>query len=133
VTYTAEGPLVLETIGLGDVRVTGPGGFQQFPQVVSTKPEKDSYVATVTYRVSPWGGAWYASANGVYTIEMKSWQVGDEKARYAAESVLGTFTVNVKEPEPVGAKLPTSAPDEVPKKKRMKPKNSGKKKVTKDK
>jgi hypothetical protein len=70
VTYTAEGPLVLETIGLGDVRVTGPGGFQQFPQVVSTKAEKDSPVATVTYRVSPWGGAWYASANGVYTIEM---------------------------------------------------------------
>ena len=33
-----------------------------------------------------------------------------------------------KEAEPAGQKPPTSAPDELPKKKKMKPKNSGKKK-----
>jgi hypothetical protein len=128
VTYTAESPLAIETIGLGDIRIIGPGGFQQFPEPLAVKPAADAQSATVTYRATPWGGNWYTSSNGTYTIEMKGWHVGDDKGRYVAEGILGTFTVNVKESEPAGQKPPTSAPDELPKKKKMKPKNSGKKK-----
>jgi hypothetical protein len=127
VKYTAEEPLTVDTIGFGDVRIVGPNAFQQFAEFVSVSPEKDFRTATAIYRVSPAGGTWYASANGVYTIEMKAWQVGDEKARFVPEGTLGTFTVNVKEAEPAGRKPPTTAPEETLKKKK-KAKNAGKKK-----
>jgi hypothetical protein len=131
VKYAADEPLAVETIGFGDIRVTGPNAFHQFAEAVSMKPAADSRTATATYRVSPTSGTWYTSANGVYRIEIKGWQVGDEKGHFIADGTLGTFTVNVKAVEPAGSKPPTLAPEETLKlKKKQKPKNAGKKKPT---
>lgn len=107
VVYTDDEALVEETIGFGDVRVTGPNGFHQFAEFVSQDAGNDRRVRTGTYRVLPAGGKWWSSGNGTYAIEVKGWQVGDAKGQYVAEGVLGSFRVNVKETEPEGGMPPT--------------------------
>lgn len=92
VTYEAPAGVRPDSLGLGNVRVAGPNGFSQFAELVGPPPAAGRTV-TATYRVRPPTGKWTEADRGVYTIEIKAFQVGDAKGNYAAEGLLGRFRV----------------------------------------
>lgn len=126
VIYSDDEAVVQETLGFGDIRVTGPDTFQQFARLVSVDTAKEPRMLTATYRITAPGGTWWSSANGVYTVEVKGWQVGDMKQQYVPDGRLGTFKIDVKQAEPNGTKPPTTGPDESkPPRQKVRPKKAG--------
>jgi hypothetical protein len=79
------------SIGLGSVRVVGPNGFSQFPELVGIQPSNRGVVAS--YRVTPPSGRWREADRGTYTIEVKGFQVADSRGKYAPEAEVGRFQV----------------------------------------
>jgi hypothetical protein len=92
IAYTDPDGIVPGSIGLGDVRVIGPNGFQQFPERISLD-RAGSRRVTATYRVTPAGGRWGPADRGVYTVELKGFQVADGKGNHVPEQVIGQFRV----------------------------------------
>jgi hypothetical protein len=92
VTYEAPAGVRPDSLGLGNVRVAGPNGFSQFAELVGPPPPAGRTV-TASYRVRPPTGKWGDADRGVYTIELKAFQVADAKGNYAPELVLGQFHV----------------------------------------
>lgn len=77
----------------GAVRVVGPNGFHQFPELDSVQPAERGSGFTATYRVTPQAGEWREADRGLYTIWMNAFQVADAKGNYVPEGVLGRFQV----------------------------------------
>jgi hypothetical protein len=78
-----------------DVRVTGPAGFSQLATLVSVNPATDGTPRTVTYQITPPGGAWDAADGGTYTVALQANQVRDTAGNAVAAATLGTFQVNL--------------------------------------
>jgi hypothetical protein len=95
IVVACDGPVDIrrDSLGLGNVRVVGPNGFHQFPELVSVEPATQGNGLTVSYRVSPPTGKWGEADRGVYTIEIKAYQVADTKGNHVREGVLGRFRV----------------------------------------
>jgi hypothetical protein len=95
IVVSYEGPEAVkpEVRGRGDVRVVGPNGFQQFPELVSVDPDGKGRGVTASYCVVPTAGEWGEADRGAYTIEMKGFRVADAKGNYVPEGVLGQFRV----------------------------------------
>jgi hypothetical protein len=77
-----------------DVRVTGPAGFSQLATLVSVNPATDGTPRTVTYQITPRGGAWDSADGGSYTVALEANQVHDTAGNPVAAAALGTFQVN---------------------------------------
>ncbi|MBL8799229.1 MAG: Ig-like domain-containing protein [Planctomycetia bacterium] len=92
VTFDAPAGLRPNTIALGSVRVVGPNGFSQFPELVG-QPVGAGRTVTASYRVKPITGTWGEADRGLYSVELKAYQVADAKGQYAPETVLGGFHV----------------------------------------
>jgi hypothetical protein len=92
VAYEAPAGIRLDSLGLGNVRVAGPNGFSLFAELVGP-PALAGRTVTASYRVKPLTGKWGDADRGVYTIELKAFQVADVKGNYAPEMVLGQFHV----------------------------------------
>ncbi len=82
-----------DSLGLGNLRVAGPNGFCRFPELASVEALPGGRGFTAAYRVVPPAGNWRAADRGVYTIEVKGYQVADTKGNRVPEGVLGTFKV----------------------------------------
>jgi hypothetical protein len=95
VTYTASPAIRAATLGYGNVRVVGPRSFSQFAQLQGVDRSTTNSPRTASYFIRPPGGTWEAAANGIYTIELEGWQVGDTAGKYAPARVLGTFEVSL--------------------------------------
>jgi hypothetical protein len=96
VNYTDNVGIDVTTIGTGDVRVTGPNGYNQIAQFVSVSSTTNGTPRGAIYTVSPpGGGAWLAAQNGIYTISVEAAQVRDVEGAYVEAAVLGQFTVDV--------------------------------------
>lgn len=80
-----------ETLGRGDIRVVGPHGFHQFPELASVEPSAGGF--TATYRVRPAAGQWRPVDRGTYIVEMMAFQVADAKGHHVPAGVLGEFRV----------------------------------------
>jgi hypothetical protein len=80
-------------VGLGSVRVAGPNGFSQFPELIALRSSGAGRGVVATYRITPPAGKWSEADAGVYTIEVKAFQVIDVKGNCAPEMVLGHFRV----------------------------------------
>jgi hypothetical protein len=78
-----------------DIRVTGPGGFNQLATFVSVTPATNGTPRTTTYRINAPGGSWDNADNGVYTLALQASQVRDSVGNSAAARVLGTFDVSI--------------------------------------
>jgi hypothetical protein len=78
-----------------DIRVTGPGGFNQPATLVSVTPATTGTPRTATYQISAPGGAWDNADNGIYTVALQANQVGDTAGNPVAAGTLGTFSVDV--------------------------------------
>ncbi|HPM80940.1 MAG TPA: Ig-like domain-containing protein, partial [Candidatus Anammoximicrobium sp.] len=86
-------------IDTDDVTVTGPGIIGALVVTgVTTSSTVDADPIDATYHVTPPGGSWDASDNGIYTIGIVGNEVRDTTtppAWVAANATFATFTVNV--------------------------------------
>ena len=78
-----------------DIRVTGPGGFNQLATLVSVTPATSGTPRTATYQISVPGGSWDHADNGTYTVALQANQVSDTAGNTVAVGALGTFNVDV--------------------------------------
>jgi hypothetical protein len=83
------------SLGNGDVRVTGPGGFNQLGTLVSATPAGDGARIEATYSIPAPGGAWNLEDNGTYAIVLEAAQVEDTAGNAAAQIALGSFDVGL--------------------------------------
>jgi hypothetical protein len=85
----------ITSLDSGDIRVTGPSGFNQLATFVSVTPAGNGTPRTATYRISAPGGSWSNADNGTYTLALQANQVRDGVGNLAAAGTLGTFSVNI--------------------------------------
>jgi hypothetical protein len=77
----------------GDVRVTGPNGFDVPAAFVSFTPAGNGAPRTATYSVAAPGGTWDAADAGQYAIVLQAAQVADVAGNGAAGGTLTNFNV----------------------------------------
>ena len=110
VIYSDNVAIDVTTIGAGDVRVTGPGGYDQLAQLVSLDVATNGTPRSATYAVTPAaGGNWLAVQNGSYIVSMVASQVRDTEGAYVAEGTIGQFSVAI--PVPIYSANMDSNPD----------------------
>ena len=96
VVYTDNVAVNVATLGTGDIRVTGPGGYNQIATFVSVNNTANGTPRTATYSVPPPSGVeWINAHDGLYTVEVIAGQVADVESAFVAPSMLGTFAVAV--------------------------------------
>ncbi|QOV88728.1 PKD domain-containing protein [Humisphaera borealis] len=95
VTLSDDNKIDLASLGDGDIRVTGPGGFSAVGTLVSSTGPADGRKRTATYRISAPGGAWAPTANGLYSIALETGQVLDAAGRSAPADPIGSFSVSL--------------------------------------
>ncbi len=99
VTYSSQSGVNGTTLGVGNVvvqRVGFPNYDGRATEVVA-QPGNTNGSITVTYRVSA-PGDWDATDNGIYQVVLQSGQVKDSNGLAAGAKVLGSFTVNIPDP-----------------------------------
>ena len=77
VVYSDSLALDVSSLDDGDLRVTGPGGFDQPATFAGVTPTGDGAPRTATYHVTPPGGTWDAADRGDYTVALAADQVRD--------------------------------------------------------
>lgn len=99
VSYSDNVAISVATLGTGDVRVTGPGGYDQLATFVSVDIATNGTPRLATYSVSPaGGGTWTATQNGTYSVAMVGAQVLDTENAAVPAGVLGQFQVAIPVP-----------------------------------
>src|SRR5205823_4633323 len=79
VTYSGAAAIDPATISTGDLRVTGPNGFNALPVIVTAVASGGAL--TATYRLTPSGGTWDAADGGAYLVTIEPGPVGDRRKR----------------------------------------------------
>ena len=97
VTYTDNVAIDWRTAGSGDVRVTGPNGFDKPAPYLAIDDRSDGTPRTVTYQILGPGHTWDFTDNGTYTVSMQADQVTDTNDNAVAPGVLGTFDVTISD------------------------------------
>jgi len=77
ITYTDEIGMDLATVGPGDVRVTGPFGFDTVADFQQFTPSADGRGGTAVYTINPPAGGWRGELNGKYAVTIPPGQVTD--------------------------------------------------------
>jgi CSLREA domain-containing protein len=93
VTYSDNTAIEIASLGTGDVRVTGPGGFNSLATFNSVNSGTNGTPRTATYSITPPGGSWDVADNGMYTVALEASQVLDTVGNAGAAGALGTFQV----------------------------------------
>ena len=93
VTYADDTALDVSSLGDGDVRVAGPGGFDVAATLVGVNDPTDGPTRTATYRITPPGGTWDGADNGTYSLALQPGEVLDVDGNAAAALPLATFNV----------------------------------------
>jgi len=99
ITYSSSSGVASASSGTSDVivrRVGFPKYDGRATELVSSVAHTDGSL-TVTYRVSA-PGVWDSTDNGVYEIVLQSNEVFGVNGLAASESVLGSFTVDIPDP-----------------------------------
>jgi hypothetical protein len=96
VTYSDNVAVDVSTLGAGDIRVTGPNGFDRPASLIGVNLNTDGTPRVATYEVEgPGGTAWNLSDNGTYTVSLLADAMTDNSTNPAAAGDLGVFTVNL--------------------------------------
>ena len=101
VRYSDDTAIDASDIDIGDICVTGPGGYRQIASRATKTSSSDTSPIDATYRIVPPGGKWDFADNGTYIVWMEPNQVSDTgiPAQYVASGVLDTFNVALHEPQ----------------------------------
>ena len=96
VTYTDDTAIDVSSIGTGNIRVTGPNGYDEPGAFTALDQSGNGTPRTATYALPPPDGeGWRPSDNGLYTVFMEPEQVRDTQGAYVAPGELATFTVGI--------------------------------------
>lgn len=95
VTFADDTAVRAEALDTGDVRVTGPNGFEQTATFWGVNSHVNGSPRTATYFITAPGGVWGFEDNGTYTVQLVANEVGDAAGNRAAAVTLGTFTVAI--------------------------------------
>jgi len=98
VTYSDNVSVKEATLGNGNVLVTGPNGFSELATLSGLSTTSNAPSITAAYILTPPGGAWTYSADGIYTVWMQPNSVTDISGNPVAAETLGTFTINIAPP-----------------------------------
>lgn len=99
------------TLGTGDVLVTGPGAFAQTPVLVSAGTEAATTAGTArtaTYRITAPGGTWDRGDSGSYRVNMVANQVRDTLNNAVPAGDIGGFLVTMNDPVNYPAPIPVN-------------------------
>jgi len=113
VTYTDNIAVSVATLGVDDVRITGPNGFNGVPTSV-VAPPFDGTPRTGNYEFAAPGGSWDAGDSGTYNIVMQPNQVADTSGNFVAAGSVGSFTVNIPVATPTPTPTATPTPSVTP-------------------
>jgi uncharacterized delta-60 repeat protein len=96
VQWRASGGIDVDTIGGGNLRVTGPGGYSRTASIASIDSRQGPSNIIVRYKVPPPDGiTWSAVDNGTYRIAILPGGVQSLDGVAADAGSLGTFVVSV--------------------------------------
>lgn len=96
VTYTDDAGIDVSSIGAGDLKITGPNGFEALAGLISINSSTNGTPRSAVYSVAPPSGStWTALHNGSYSVSLEAGQVRDVEGAFAVPVVLGGFTVAV--------------------------------------
>jgi hypothetical protein len=95
VVYNGTTPINVSTLDNNDVRITGPGGFNQLATFLTVTPAGNGSPRTATYRITGPGGSFGGEDNGTYTIAVQAGQVANTNGFTNLATTLGTFNVVV--------------------------------------
>jgi hypothetical protein len=95
VTYSDDAAIDVGSLGTGDVRVTGPGGFNQLATFLGVNSAGNGSPRTATYAITPPGGSWPMPAGGAYSLAIESGQVFDTAGHVVTAGPIGTFQVAI--------------------------------------
>ncbi len=97
VTYADSTAVLLFSLDATDLLVVGPSGPLSPLTVDFTGADLTANGSPMTgsYSIAAPGGTWDSADNGTYTITLQDAAVADTPNNLTAETVLGTFTVNI--------------------------------------
>ena len=95
VTYSDDQAIDAESLGDGDISITGPNGFSQLAKKVSTDTPSSGTPRKVRYRFTAPGGTWDTADNGSYTINLQAGQVKDSSGNFTAAQNIGFFPLTL--------------------------------------
>jgi hypothetical protein len=91
VTYSDSLAIDITSIDGSDVRVTGPGGFNQLAALVGVTPAGSGTPRTATYQITAPGGVWDTTDGGTYTVAVEANQIFDSVGNPMGATSLGSF------------------------------------------
>ncbi len=113
VIYRDDQAINVRTLDSSDIRVVGPGGYNQAAALVNVSSQSNGPARTATYRIAAPGGIWDAADNGNYQVVMQPNQVKDTNGNAVPAGTLGTVKVNIAQrptsPEPLTATAVSSS------------------------
>ena len=95
VRYEDDDAVDVASIDSGDIRVTGPHGFDVAATLVGVDDPNNQTPITATYSISAPGGSWDGADNGTYTILLQAGEVLDVDGHAADAVQLGTLSVEI--------------------------------------
>jgi hypothetical protein len=96
VAYVDNVAIDVSTLGTGDIRVTGPNGYDRIASFVSVNNPGNGTPRSATYQIGPPAGSvWLPQHNGTYTVSIEAGEVGDVEGAFVAAGELGQFVVSV--------------------------------------
>ena len=95
VTYSDDVAIRILSLSSNNVRVTGPGGFDQLAKFVNADSLGDGTPRVATYRINAPDGEFTDDNNGTYSIFIEPDQVEDTSYNSVAPGLLGTFAVDL--------------------------------------
>jgi hypothetical protein len=110
ITYADNVALDVTTIGNNDVRVVGPNGFDEIAEFISVDNNTIGTPRTATYRITAPGGAWNFSDSGLYTVFIRSGEIGDTRGNFMLETLAGTFTAAITSTDTISPTLLVTGP-----------------------
>jgi hypothetical protein len=95
IQFTDDVAINVATLGTGDVRVTGPGGFNVIPLFVSVDINANGTPRTATYSFTAPGGAWDAGDVGSYVVAIEPNQVADVGGNFVPAAAVNLLRVAI--------------------------------------
>ncbi len=99
VTYSDNAGMDVASLGDGDLRMTGPNGYDRLAKLVSVDLMTNGSPRVAVYGFDAGSGAvWSTADNGTYAVYLEGGQVKDVEGAWAQPRQLGQFVVNVPRP-----------------------------------
>ncbi len=95
VVYNGQIPITTRTIGIGNLKISGPSGQAAVASVIIAPLPTDPRSVTATYRFTPPGGSWTAADNGAWSVNLNSANPVTDSRGNAATGTAANFSIAI--------------------------------------